>query len=284
MAITLDDMSDLGPPISNWAGRFYIAFTALAFVVVTAYTSRPLFLRVVVTAMVASDIYLLLTMPDIMGHIAGFDPLIANFIVADLMRVIDLYFLRDESKALKKKDDGDTKGNAKTRKKFIKLSGFEAFDYLIFNHRNVGTPIQARNVPKFDPSNPSYVPSRGKFLLRKFCTIFLAYGLLDLLTCQPAPDAALYSRRQEFFFTRLNEVTWGEIYFRVLTNLNLWASTYLLIQYVYAIVSCVCVGSGLWKPADFPPLVGSLAKDYTIRNHWGYFSLTPSSYRFNPAN
>ncbi|KAG9237505.1 hypothetical protein BJ875DRAFT_453617 [Amylocarpus encephaloides] len=277
---TLDDMSDLGPPISTNSGRLYIGFTALAFVVVTAYTSRPLALRLLVACLIASDIYLLLTMPDLMGHIAGFDPLIANFIVADLLRVIDLYFIRDDSKVFAKKHDGIVvNGNGKrsdekqkVSPKFLKMSGFQAFDYLIINHRNIGTPYAVRNIPTFSSSNPSYIPSRSKFLLRKFITIFAAYLTLDLMTCQPAPDPGLYSRHQEFFFTRLNEVTWAEIRFRLLTNLNLWASTFLLIQYIYAIVACVCVGSFLYEPRDFPPLIGSLEHCYTVRNHWGYIS------------
>ncbi|KAH7305683.1 membrane bound O-acyl transferase family-domain-containing protein [Rhexocercosporidium sp. MPI-PUGE-AT-0058] len=151
------------------------------------------------------------------------------------------------------------------------MTAFQAFDYLLINHRNIGTPYEVRNIPKFDDSNPTYVPSRGKFLVRKFLTIFVAYGLLDLLTCQPAPNPGLYSRHREFFFTRLNEVTWGEIKFRFLTNIHSWASTYLLMQYVYAIIACICVGSGVYAPRDFPPLIGPLTSEYKVRNHWGRF-------------
>src|ERR1700709_582491 len=103
--LSWDDLSDLGPPIANNTGRLYVLFTAAAFVFVTAHTQRPLSLRLLVVGLISSDIYLLLTMPGIMGHIAGFDPLIANFICADLLRVIDLYFLRDHSKELKKKNE-----------------------------------------------------------------------------------------------------------------------------------------------------------------------------------
>jgi hypothetical protein len=149
------------------------------------------------------------------------------------------------------------------------MTAFQAFDYLIINHRNIGTPYEVRNIPKFDESNPTYVPSRSKFLIRKFLTIFVAYGLLDILTCQPAPDPGLHSQHQEFFFTRLNEVTWEEIKFRFLTNVNIWASTYLLIQYIYAIVACVCVGSGVYAPGDFPPLIGPWTSAYRVRNYWG---------------
>jgi hypothetical protein len=113
---TLDDISDLGLPILDTAGRLYILFTVFAFVVVTAYTSRPLSLRLLVTGLIASDICLLLTMPNLMGPIAGFDPLIANFVVADLLRVIDLYFIRDETKLLKKKDGATPNGKLSDKK------------------------------------------------------------------------------------------------------------------------------------------------------------------------
>ncbi|KAH8599967.1 membrane bound O-acyl transferase family-domain-containing protein [Bisporella sp. PMI_857] len=223
-------------------------------------------------------------MPDVMGHVPGFDPLIANFVAADLLRVIDLYFVRDHSKELKKKNDevAETKLrngksiNGKHNKstgiaKFPPMTSFQAFDYLIMNHRNIGTPYRVRNVPNFKDSDPSYVPSRASFLLRKFVTVFLAYGLLDLLTCQPPPEPWLFTRHQEYFITRLNEVTWKEIQFRIITNLNLWASTYLLTQYVFAIIAFVGVASGVYKTADFPPLEGPVKYTWSIRTWWGRF-------------
>lgn len=283
---SINNLSDFGPPISDWGGRLLIVLTVVAFIYVVSSTTRPLYLRLVVTIMAVSDIYLLLTMPHITGHIPGFDQLIANFVFAGVLRIIDILFLRDEAKLLRMKDDeavgtashkkvirrstGDMKKNAGTR--IAPMRTFQAFDYLVINHRNVSTPYQIKNLPRFSKSDPTYVPSRHRFLLNKLSTLLVAYLILDLLTCQPAPDLALFSSDQEYFFRRLHEVTWREIGFRILTNFNLWASCTCLIQYIYAIVALVCVGSGFWEPLDFPPLIGRVKDDYSIRNHWGYAS------------
>lgn len=288
---SLDDLSDVSPPISDWMGRYFITFTAIAFIYVTAYTQRTLSLRILITAMMAFNVYLLLTMPNILGHMPGFDQLIANFIFAGFLRVIDLYFLRDESKVLEKEPDSRAKANgtangradnpskgevkSKALPNFIPMSAFQAFDYLVVNYRNIGTPYQVRNIPKFSKSSPSYIPSRRTFLLRKFVTIFIVYLALDLLTYQPAPPRYLYSQEQDFFLSRLTGVTGEEILFRILTNFNFWASTNCLIQYIYAIISLICVGSGIYEPKDFPPLVGGLGDSYSVRNHWRYVLSSP---------
>lgn len=280
---TLNDLSDLGPPITVPAGRLYVLATALSFIYVAAFTTRPLALRLLVVGLIAGDIYLVLTMPDLMGHYPGFDPLIANFIVADFGRVIDLFFLRDESRLLQKKDDDagaqkrsngeETSLRPAEISTFTPMTAFQAFDYLIMNHRNIRTPWQVRNVPPFSTSNLAYVPSRMQFLVRKFITVFFAYGLLDLLTCQPQPDPALYASDKDAVFSRLGDVTFAELQFRLLTMLNLWLSTYLLIQWIYALVAFVCVATSIYSPADFPPLVGSLKHVYTVRGVWRYVYL-----------
>ncbi|KUI63918.1 hypothetical protein VM1G_12031 [Cytospora mali] len=102
-------------------------------------------------------------MPNVMGHIPGFDPLIANFIVAWWMRAVDLIFLRDESRLIAKKqgeslidksrrpNDKEAASTNKERPgklqlKFAPMSPFCAFDYLVVNHRVIGTPYQARGL------------------------------------------------------------------------------------------------------------------------------------------
>ncbi|KUI57316.1 hypothetical protein VP1G_10875 [Cytospora mali] len=140
-------------------------------------------------------------MPNVMGHIPGFDPLIANFIVAWWMRAINLFFLRDESRLIAKKqgDSATDKSNRSNRKepvstgkertgelqlKFAPMSPFRAFDYLVVNHRMIGTPYQARGVQPFQRSRPDWTPSRSEFIAMKMEHLALAYLTLDLLLHQ----------------------------------------------------------------------------------------------------
>lgn len=268
-SVSIDDLSPLGPPISNGAGRVYILNSVAVFVFVAAYTTRPLFLTRLSTALLAGNIYLLLTMPDILGHIPGLDPLIANFVVAWWMRAVDLFFLRDESRVLAKKyaHDGDDDRRAP---RFELMTPTRAFDYLVVNHRLIGTPYQARGIQPFDKSRPHWTPTRTQFLRLKLNHLLISYLTLDLLvTQQPAPPARLFARDQEFFFSRLHEVTLEELSFRWLTHFNLWASCTCLIQYIYAIVAIIGVGSSLYEPGDFPPLLGDIREETSVRNHWG---------------
>lgn len=286
-SISINDLSPLGPPISNLTGRVYIICTAVVFTFTASSTTRPLYLKILSVLLLGGNIYFLLTMPDIMGHIPGLDPLIANFIVVWWMRAVDLFFLRDESRLLEKKQ-GEFESNenienkkeyspedrrkmVQMKRKFASMSPFRAFDYLVVNHRMIGTPFEVRGIQSFDNSRPHWTPNRNEFIAMKMKHLVLAYLTLDLLvTQQPAPPQRLFSRDQEFFFSRIQEVTLEEVGFRWLTSINLWASCTCLIQYIYAAVSVLGVGSGIYEPREFPPLLGDLGRWYSVRNHWGY--------------
>ena len=284
---SINDLSSLGPPIPDWVGRAYVLITVAVFTLVASSTTRPLRLKILSIVLLGGNIYLLLTMPNIMGHIPGLDPLVANFIVAWLMRAVDLFFLRDDRPLVVKKEEsheadektrpsGDnpsegTVRHGKMQQKFVSMSPFRAFDYLVVNHRMIGTPLQARGVQPFDRSRPHWAPSRDEFVAKKMKHLALAYLMLDLLvTQQPAPSPELFSRNQEFFFSRLRDVTAKEVAFRWLTNFNLWASCTTLIEYIYALVAILAVGSGTYEPREFPPLLGDVREWYSVRNHWRY--------------
>jgi hypothetical protein len=286
--LSIDDLSPIGPPLSNGSARLYILATVAVFVHVTSSTSRPLSLRLLTITLLGSNVYLLLTMPDIMGHLPGFDGLIANFVFAWWLRAIDLYFIRDERKLIAKKKDGEAVTNEKVVGKadgsgkvvpahddkqtrgFTHMTPFEAFDYLIVNHRLIDTPYQNRSVRDFEKRRPGWVPSRKQFLIRKACHFVVAYLALDALcNLQSPPPLYLFAREQEWFFGRLNEVTLEELWFRFITNANLWASVTCLIQYIYALVAIIGVGSGVYQPRDFPPLLGEIKDWRSVRNHWG---------------
>ena len=306
----LDDLSPFGPPISNAAGRAYFACTVAGFTYVTCYTSRPLLLRLLITVLFGCNVYLLLTMPDVMGHIPGhFDGLIANFVFASWIRIIHLYFVQDfkllaRKKDLKGKDEnanrplptasgreslsstttassrrkptGETtvltkqydSQPANSAKLCPNMTPFEAVDYLLINHRNISSPYfqKARGIP-------AYVGSvdRNWFLFSRLVSAGCSYLLLDLLTNQPGLPMQYFTPQHDSLFGRLHEVDAMELGCRFVVNFNLWVSTALMITYIHSLLAFVGVGIGLYRPQDWPPLIGNISHEYSIRNHWGKF-------------
>ena len=302
---SLNDLSPLGPPISDFIGRLYFLSTVIAFVLVSCYTSRPLLLRLGVTALFGGNVYLLLTKPNVMGHIPGhFDALIANFIFASWVRIIQLYFVQDRGRGVSKtaerapRDASKAEGKATGQQVLDSGSGvlrrkletkavtadenklseqvtrdshlppftpFEAVDYLLIDHRNISSKYfqRARNVPL-----QQLYPSRSSFLFSCLASAGISYFLLDLLTNQPPLPPHYFTSRHDFLFGRIREVDAMEIWCRFVINFNLWVSVLLMLRYTHSILAFVGVASGLYEPEDWPPVVGSRADEYSIKNHW----------------
>ncbi|MCJ1334308.1 hypothetical protein MMC10_011016 [Thelotrema lepadinum] len=248
-------------------------------------------------------------MPDIMGHIPGhFDGLIANFVFASWIRIIHLYFVQDFKLAPKKelepssdekvgkasqtssgrdaisspttssrrrpngqataRKDQDGSQRADSAKSFPHMTPFEAVDYLLINHRNISSPYfqKARNTPVYED-----LSNRKWFLLSSLLSAGGAYFLLDLLTHQPGLPTQYFTPKHDSLLGRLHEIDATELGCRFVINFNLWVSTALMITYIHSLLAFVGVALGLYQPQDWPPLIGSLADEYSIRNHWGKF-------------
>lgn len=53
--------------------------------------------------------------------------------------------------------------------------------YILWSFRQVNSPYEVRNVPRFASSNPHYIPSRRQFVLQQAMSATTCYLLLDLL-------------------------------------------------------------------------------------------------------
>lgn len=140
---------------------------------------------------------------------------------------------------------------------------------MLFSPRSVGKPWQVKNVPRFSSNDPSYVPSRGAFLLRISALAVLCFLVHDISAAQPPPDPRLIAANQEYFFSRLSDVTSEKLVFRIASTIGLWVNVaaYLsLFTYVCALLS---VASGLGKPADWHPNFDSPTNAYSVRQFWG---------------
>ncbi len=137
--------------------------------------------------------------------------------------------------------------------------------------RYIASPYQARYVPSYSTTNPSFVPTRTAFLLRKALIFIICYLVLDVLTQgnQPDQNAINYAVNRVPFFSRLDEVTMEEAITRIITTVFYWVGSYVVIQGYYTGLAFISVLSGLDRPELWRPNFGSLSEVYTIRGFWG---------------
>ncbi|KAF2499988.1 hypothetical protein BU16DRAFT_578028 [Lophium mytilinum] len=146
--------------------------------------------------------------------------------------------------------------------------------WLVFDKRHCGTPWQAKNVPSFDAKDPLRTPSRREFLAKNSLRCLICILLLDRISIagqDTSQNKALFDQRFVPLFTRLSEVTKGEIVVRVSSSIATALTTYLLFQAMYTCSAIVMVGSGLNEVASWRPLFGDLSNITSLRGAWNKF-------------
>ncbi len=148
------------------------------------------------------------------------------------------------------------------------------------NPRQVNTPYQVKNVPRWSPGEPQHVPSRGSFLRRTAINICLSYLIVDLcsLRAQPEPNAILFSDEKVALLTRLDSLNPKEIVIRVLASLILWLHIFCIFRIFHGLVVLLAIGSGFSEVKDWPPPFGPPSEAYSVRRFWGYVKLIYSKY------
>lgn len=143
--------------------------------------------------------------------------------------------------------------------------------WVAVSHRYIGSPYQARNVPPYSASDPSYVPTRRIFLLRRGLVFLACYLITDILVQgnQPDQNPVVFAETHVPFFTRLHDVSANEILTRITTTIGFWFGAYCSIQAYYSAMAFIAVASGFSSPAERRPFFGSLGNAYTIRGFWG---------------
>jgi hypothetical protein len=154
--------------------------------------------------------------------------------------------------------------------------------YTLWSFRQVNTPWEVKNVPTFSTSVPSYVPSRGPFVVQQAAAAWTCYILLDLLAqrAPPANPAQLFDPKLVPVFARWHSVTASEVKLRFLTIAGFAATFYCIIQGFQSMAAALAVGAGVSPVENWRPAFGSVLDAYSLKNVWGYvveFSPVPPS-------
>ncbi|KAF5539129.1 toxin biosynthesis protein [Fusarium mexicanum] len=138
-----------------------------------------------------------------------------------------------------------------------------------WNLRRIKTPRPARNTPTFSSKDPSYVPSRGRFLLTRIGVICASIAYMAIIGLQPEPTREDLSGDRVRFFSRLNEVTPYELLQRAISTVTWLSGIGTTSEICYNVIAVVLVGLGLSEPVMWPSWFGSFTEAYSVRRWWG---------------
>lgn len=137
--------------------------------------------------------------------------------------------------------------------------------------RYINTPFQAKNAAPYSTSDPAYIPTRTKFLLRHAGICAVCFLVTDFLGYNSSTDQnhVTFAADQVPFFSRLNEVTAKQVIARVSTSIGFWFGTSVTLQFYYASFAFIIVALGVASPADWRPAYGSFSSVNSLRTFWG---------------
>ncbi|KAH8599969.1 hypothetical protein B0O99DRAFT_346833 [Bisporella sp. PMI_857] len=143
----------------------------------------------------------------------------------------------------------------------------------INSQRNLGTEKEAKKIPHFSTSDPSYVPSRRAFLVQKGAAIITCYLLLDLLTLNPpdvSSNATTFSAEKVRLLSRITELSGEEVKTRAMASIGQWVASYIFLTMAHSVLAFATVLLRFYEPRDWRPLFGSITELYSVRRFWGY--------------
>lgn len=209
--------------------------------------------------------------------------LLGGFSVAVLLRYLDVGLISRWNFESKGPASSSSTGNAAIRAKPSTLASstdtllarFEYGWYTLWSFRQVNTPHEVKNVPNFSSNDPQYVPTRRRFVLQQAALAITCYVLLDLLGQRPPPSnpAELFNPALVPLFSRLHEVTSGELKRRALTIIGFAATFFCIIQSFQSFAAALAVGLGLSPVDNWRPAFGSILDAYSLKNVWGYVAV-----------
>lgn len=138
-----------------------------------------------------------------------------------------------------------------------------------WNLRRIKTSRPARNTPPFSSKNPTYIPSRGAFLLTRIAVILASIAYMAIIGLQPQPTREDISGDRTRFFSRLNEVTLYELLQRAISTVTWLSGIGTTSEICYNVIAVVLVGLGLSEPVMWPSWFGSFTEAYSVRRWWG---------------
>lgn len=146
--------------------------------------------------------------------------------------------------------------------------------YIAFSDRYIASSYETSHTPPYSHSRPSYIPSRFRFLVRKFTTITTCYLISDFLTLKnkPSLNPILYASSKIPFFSRIwhGTLTAEELIVRTTTSIGVWFGAYWAIQGFYSLWSFIAVLIGVSRPELERPMFGNVIREAsTLRGFWG---------------
>ena len=138
--------------------------------------------------------------------------------------------------------------------------------------RLANTPWEVKNTPPFRAGDPTFVPSRRRFLCDtalKLTTCILIIDIVALVPVEPAQNSILFSGARVPLFARLRNVTGEEVVIRVGVVLSGWVINYCILEAIYDTLAIVFVTLGLTGVSAWRPIFGNLKDCRSLRRFWG---------------
>ena len=142
---------------------------------------------------------------------------------------------------------------------------------MTLSSRQVNTPFQVKNMPRFSNRSADFVPSRAVFLRNTALAILVCYLIVDLSTmaAQPEQNSILFNQQNVPLLVRWDEISAASLAVRTFASLAVWLNIYYIFRIGHGIIWFVAVCTGLSKVSAWPPAFGPLAEAYTVRRFWG---------------
>ena len=137
--------------------------------------------------------------------------------------------------------------------------------------RLLDSPWEVKNTPPFLAGDPTFVPSRGRFLrdtALKLTTCILIMDMTSLVPAKPAQNSILVSSARVPLFARPGDVTGEEALVRVAVSLIGWLVNYCLLEAIYDLPAVVFVALGLTDVSSWRPIFGNLEDCRSLRLFW----------------
>jgi Membrane bound O-acyl transferase family len=280
-------------PITSAASARSFIVLSWAFVLwVLPYAKPGSNVRMLPIFLLLLNVVLAVSVPNVFGDNAVAGALTGNAFFIQLLRGVQLLYLRKGIKTLtpstgsKLSDaDGETSPGLECRSGLKQQPLWSRYIcpapeslrwvHTFLNVREIGTSNSRRPIPSFSSTQSTYIPSRRQFIARHVVKLALCWLIIDCMSLQPKAPASLISPERERLFSRLMSISPGELVDRTLITAGFWTCSYLFLQLLHSTLALICVGlppmSRYYGPADFPPLFGSVAEMYTVRRFWGVF-------------
>ncbi|KAI9044714.1 wax synthase family protein [Aspergillus affinis] len=143
-----------------------------------------------------------------------------------------------------------------------------------FNYRRINTPWQINKLPRFDETDPSYVPSRGRFFLVGTAKAVWGVVLLALFTVEtsdphlPAAIDAL-PRDELVLLPWVYAASARRLLLLIAFTTSFAICCRAFTLAVYNSGAVIAVGLGIHDPSAWPPFSGSLLHGWSLRRLWG---------------